>query len=218
MQALFDDLASRPTPWYSYLNIYDFAKNNETARKRFSHNWEVVFGTGFGLSNKQREYIRLKYINGLSYEEISERENFDVSKSKIKELVESHLDVLMSPRAYCLFDNEYPMKPSQMKNLYSIGFFNNYGQWVEPKHSCNHDYLNIALFDLFDSGNIRMLCKRHDIHSIGDLCNWITENKDTIENHKAGVGRVIAGYFIENEFIIHNCKDEIEILTEIAGK
>ena len=213
---MFDDLASRKTPWYSYLNVYEKCKDCEDMRIRFMGNWKYVFGTGFGLTEETRKYLRLRYEEGLSYQEIAAKCN--VKELRVKICIESHIEMLMSPRAYGLIDRMYPLKPSQMKALYYVGFFNNYGQWNEPKFALDHEYLNIALFDMFDNPGVRNLCKKNDIHNIGGLCNWINDNADRIQDHKAGVGKIIASYLIKNNYVMELCKDNMEVLEKIANK
>lgn len=216
MEAMFYDLANRPIPWYSYLNAYNISKDRQDVRIKFIGNWKYVFGTGFGLPEETRKYLRLRYEEGLSYEEIAAKCNTE--DIHVKHCVESHIETLMSPRAYGLIDRIYPLKPSQMKALYYVGFFNNYGQWNEPKFALDHEYLNIALFDMFDNPGVRNLCKKNGIHSIGSLCNWINDNAIRIQNHKAGVGKIIAGYLIKNNYVMELCKDNMEMLEKIANK
>ena len=98
MYAMFDDLASRPVRWYSYLNIYEKSTDSKDIRIRFMGNWNYVFGTGFGLAEETRKYLRLRYEEGLNYEEIAAKCN--TSEIHVKTCVESHIETLMSPRAY----------------------------------------------------------------------------------------------------------------------
>lgn len=213
---MFYDLTSRKTPWYSYLNVYANCINDEAVRITFMGNWRYVFGTGFGLSEETRTYLKLRYEDNLSYQEIAAKCN--ATEIHVKTLIESHIETLMSPRAYGLIDRVYPLKPSQMKAMYYVGFFNNYGQWNEPEFALDHEYLNIALFDMFDSPAVRNLCKKNDLHSIGGLCNWINENVERIRRHKAGIGKTIANYLIENSYVMELCKDSMEVLETIANK
>lgn len=216
MEAMLYDLASRKTPWYSYLNVYANCINDEAVRITFMGNWKYVFGTGFGLSEETRTYLKLRYEDDLSYQEIAAKCN--TTEIHVKTLIESHIETLMSPRAYGLIDRVYPLKPSQMKAMYYVGFFNNYGQWNEPEFALDHEYLNIALFDMFDSPAVRNLCKKNDLHSIGGLCNWINENTERIRRHKAGIGKTIANYLIKNSYVMELCKDSMEVLEAIANK
>lgn len=215
MDKLIDDLAAMEKPWYSFLNIYGNIQLNDSIKQLFSSNWVHVFGSGLGLPHEQMWCMRDMYIDGYTVEEISNRR--EISESNVRNYINSHLQQLMSPRAYILSEKTYPMQLAEMTKTRYNGYYDNYGVWHEPEYSPKRLYLNISLFDLIDKPYIEKFLKSNDIITIGALCAWIKTHISDIENRKAGIGKKTAEVLVKNDYIINENADELSILKKIAG-
>jgi hypothetical protein len=215
MDKLIDDLANMDKPWYSFLNIYENMKSSEATKQLFSNNWVLVFGSGLGLPHEQMWCMRDMYIDGYTVEEISKRRGID--ETNVRNYINSHLQELMSPRAYILAEKTYLMQLSDMKKNRFNGYYDNYGVWHEPEYSAKRLYLNISLFNMIDKPFMEKFFKTNNITSIGALCTWIKEHISEIENRKAGVGVKTAEVLLGNVYVIRQCTDELPVLKKIAG-
>lgn len=211
---LFKDLRAKELDWYCNLNMYTVAGSLED---RFLKNWKYIFCGGLGLKDPLLSYVVDRYINELSYEEMETK--YGVKESVIQNLIDSHLEELLSPRALALFENDYPLQLSEMRKHQYNGFYDNYAVWHEPEYKAKNGYLNISLFSIFDNYYFRNFAKKNNIRSMNDLCSWIDENVSTIQQKKAGIGKATAKLLLANAYVINDTKPEsIEILQKISVK
>jgi hypothetical protein len=181
----------------------------------FSKNWSFVFGSGMGLPMLQRSCILDKYLRGMPEKDIAEKRK--ISVSEVKNYITSHMKTLMNPRAYMLCQENYPLNSASMEKLRYEGYYDAYGGWVEPEYNKDKLYLNICLFNLFDYSHVEKFCKQNNILTIGNLCAWLVAHRIELENKKAGVGAKTAAILLDNQFVMHECTNEVPLLQRIVG-
>lgn len=217
MGLLFEELAAKDLEWYCNVNMYATASILNSVEERFMKNWKYVFITGLGLENPLLYYLADRFINGMEYEDIASK--YGVKESVVRTAVDQHLELLLSPRALTLFEEEYPLQLVKMKKHQFNGFYNNYAEWCEPEYKPSNLYLNISLFDIFDNYYFKNFAKKNGIKCIGDLCTYIDENKNDILQKKAGIGKSTASLLLTNKFVVKTISPEaLETLQKISVK
>lgn len=214
MSQLFDELKSKELQWYCNVNMYTIATSLEV---RFLKNWEYVFCGGLGLKEPMRTYVKERYINNLSCADIASK--YGVKESIVQSTIDMHLEDLLSPRALILFEHDYPLQIRDMRKHQYNGYYDNYAEWHEPEYKSGNGYLNISLFDVFDNYYFRNFAKKNDIKSMIDLCSWIDENKENIQQKKAGIGKSTAKLLLMNSYVVKDITPEsLEILQKMSVK
>lgn len=211
---LFEDLKARELQWYCNVNMYAIADSLE---KRFLKNWEYVFCSGLGLKQPLLGYVVDRYINNLSCEDIAL--NYGVKESEVQIAINTHLDNLLSLRALILFEHDYPLQLRDMRKHQYNGYYGNYAEWHEPEYRSGNGYVNISLFNIFDNYYFQNLAKKNNIKSMIDLCSWIDENKENIQQKKAGIGKSTAKLLLSNSYVVNDITPEsLEILQKMSVK
>lgn len=217
MGILFEELATKELEWYSNVNMYAVGGVLNKIEEKFMKNWKYVFIQGLGAQEPMKSYLVDRFINGMSYEDIASK--YGVKESAVRSIVDQHLELLLSPRALTLFEEDYPLQLVKMKKHQFNGFYNNYAEWNEPEYNPSNMYLNISLFDIFDNYYFKNFAKKNGIKCIGDLCTYIDENNNDILQKKAGIGKSTASLLLTNKFVVKGITPEsLETLQNISVK